>query len=83
MRVFLHLHECGTVLPDEEGIEVASMAAARDHAISVARELIATEVQAGHLCLGCYIDIEPEDGGDHITVLFRDVVRIVETPTQS
>jgi hypothetical protein len=52
-RFFLHLHECGTLVPDEEGREFPSLEAAVERATLEARELLSAEVAEGKLCLGC------------------------------
>lgn len=73
-RYFFNLHECGTVLDDEEGRELPNLAAARDRAILEARELMSAEVSQGRLCLSCSIVIQ--DGGREalLTVPFRDAL---------
>ena len=76
MRYFLHLHECGTVVTDQEGDEFADLAAVQAEATKAARELMAAEVAKGQLCLGCCIVIEDESGGEVGRVPFRDVVTV-------
>ena len=74
MRFFLHLHECGTVLTDEEGGELDDLAAAQVAATRAARGIMAAEVARGQLCLGCCVVIEDESGSEVGRVPFRDVL---------
>jgi hypothetical protein len=75
-RYFLHLHECGTVITDTEGIELADLCAARIEAIKAARGVMCAQVEEGALCLSCRIIIEDKSGGEVGRVLFRDVVTV-------
>lgn len=74
MRVFLHLHECGTTVIDEEGVVVTDVDAARDAAIVGARAIMSAEVLAGRLCLSCHIAVEDERGRTLFLVPFRDAI---------
>jgi hypothetical protein len=75
-RYFFHLHECGTVIPDEEGRELAGHDAVRQAALAAARDLMAAEVQAGRLCLGCCIQVTDESGRVAVTVNFREALTL-------
>lgn len=75
-RFFFHLHECGTVIEDDEGIELADLAAARDQAIHNARDVMAGEVRAGRLCLRCVIHIHDTGGARVETVRFREALTV-------
>ena len=73
-RYFFHLHECGTVIEDDEGIELPDLESARGRAIADARDVMAAEVQTGRLCLGCAIRIHDAHGALVETVAFREAV---------
>ena len=73
-RYFLHLHECGTVLEDLEGHECQSYQHAVSRAVESARDVMAGEMRAGRLCLGCYILIMDSAAAEVGRVNFRDVV---------
>ena len=75
-RFFFHLHndlDC----PDEEGLELADLAAARTHASRSARVIAGETVkEQGHIIGDHRIDIEDEHGSVLDSVYFRDAVKI-------
>ena len=73
---FFHLSECGVVTTDYEGRKLDSLAAARASALRDARDIMATEVQIGKLCLTCHIDIVDAGSAIITRVLFRDALEI-------
>ena len=76
MRVYFHLINDVDV-PDEEGVEVADLDAARACAVEQARGLIGEQVKSeGRIVLSHRIDIEDESGAVLETLYFRDVIRI-------
>jgi hypothetical protein len=75
-RFFLHLHDCGTLVPDEEGREFPSLEAAVERATLEARELLSAEVAEGKLCLGCQIEVVEESTGRAIIVPFSATVHL-------
>jgi hypothetical protein len=75
-KLFLHLHECGTVVIDEEGVELDSLADARLRAIGEARSIMSSEVAAGRLCLSCHIRVEDAQGETLMTVSFREALKV-------
>ncbi len=77
MRFYFHLHECGTVLEDEEGAELDSLADARACALVAARQIMCEELANGELCLGCYIMIEDAERRPLLRLRFREAVKIV------
>jgi hypothetical protein len=79
-RYFLHLHECGTTIPDLEGLEFSSVEEARLVAIDNARDVMVGEVRAGRLCLGCYISIENDAAEEIARVNFRDALTVTGVP---
>jgi hypothetical protein len=77
MPLFLfHLHECGTVITDPEGVELPDVAAARARAVDEAREIMSAEIRQGALCLGCCIVVHSADGIEVVRVPFRDAVAV-------
>lgn len=75
-RFFLHLVD-DVGAPDEEGVELSDLDAARARAIGEARALIGESVRTdGRIVLGHRIDIEDEAGRRLDSVYFRDAVRI-------
>jgi hypothetical protein len=76
MRFFFNLHECGPPVHDEEGRELPDAAAARDHALKDARSVMASEVQAGRLCLSCRIDVVDESQRPILSVSFKEAVEV-------
>lgn len=75
-RLFFHLHECGTIIEDEEGLIVEDLNVAHKKAVAAARDVMCGELARGHLCLSCRVDVVSEDGGTVLSVPFRDAVRI-------
>lgn len=50
-RFVLYVNGHGTMVPNEEGIEVAGIEAARQAALDAARDVMAEEVRSGYLCM--------------------------------
>jgi hypothetical protein len=75
-RYRFDLHECGSVVADEEGRELPDIAAARVRATMEAREIMAAEVKQGRLCLSCHIEIMDEAGRPASKILFREALYI-------
>lgn len=73
---YLHLHECGDVIADEQGQELPDLEAARQIAIASARDVMCAEVAEGRLCLGCSIEISDHNHVHVLSVLFREAVKI-------
>ena len=78
-RYYLHLHECGTLIPDEDGMELANDGAAHAEAIKAARDVMAGEVKEGRLCLGCCIVITDYAGTEVGRVPFREALIVTGT----
>lgn len=76
MRYFFHLHECGATIADEEGVELADVAAVRARALREARAMMAAEVSEGRLCLGCAIEVTDAAGARVLSLPFREAVTI-------
>lgn len=75
-KLYLDLHECGTVVSDDEGQDFPNLETARIKAVEAARGVMADEVLHGQLCLGCCIEIRDESGATVATILFRDVLKV-------
>jgi hypothetical protein len=64
-------------VPDEEGVELPHLEAARQEALSQARDLVGELVkEQGRIVLSHGIDIEDERGVVLATVRFADVLKI-------
>lgn len=61
---------------DEEGTELADLAAAREFAIESARALVCDSVKHGHLNLDHRIEIADETDARKMTVTFREAFTI-------
>jgi hypothetical protein len=75
-RYYFHLHECGTVIPDEEGLDKPDMESVRWEALRAARELMCTEMMQGKLCLACHIEVR--DAADEVVHVlpFKEAVKV-------
>ena len=75
-RFYFHLHNDVDV-PDDEGVELPDLAAARAHAVRCARVTFAEVAKdEGRVVLHHRIDIEDEGGAVLDTVYFRDAVKV-------
>jgi uncharacterized protein DUF6894 len=74
-RYFFNIFNDATLI-DDEGLELADLAAARAMALETARELVCESVHQGHLNLDHRIEIH--DGGTEpvLVVTFRDAFTI-------
>lgn len=75
-RYFFHLHECGTLISDDEGRMLPGLDAVRREAIAAARDVMANEVRAGRLCVGCCIEVKNAASQVVLKVPFRDALSI-------
>ena len=75
-RFFLHLHECGTLIDDEDGVVLADLADARSRAVLEARTVMSSEVREGRLCLSCYILVETERHEEVYRLPFHEALTI-------
>jgi hypothetical protein len=75
-RVFMHLHEAGHILWDEEGCMVRDLNEACKVATETARSLMAADIARGRISLDNGIEVV-DDGGKRLAyVVFRDAVVI-------
>ena len=75
-RVYMHLHEAGHILRDEEGCSVRDLNEARNIATEAARSLMAADIACGRLSFDNGIEIVDGEGKRLAYVVFRDVVVI-------
>jgi hypothetical protein len=76
MRYFLHLHELGRIIADDEGCDLSDLPAAIRAATLAARGVMSAEVADGRLCLDCCIVIEDSGRSEVGRVPFRDVLAV-------
>ena len=74
-RYFFHIHN-DEYVPDEEGQELADVAAARTCALEGARDLVCNSVKDGHLNLDHYLSVADETGRVLFNVTFREAFTI-------
>lgn len=75
-RFYFNLHECGHCTPDEEGVLLADLDAARHKAVAEARAIMSAEVAEGRLCLSCNIEVLGDDGRPAINVPFAEALAV-------
>jgi hypothetical protein len=75
-RFYFHLHECGSVVRDEEGRELPSFEEAFKEAVLAARELMAEDIRRGDLSLSSHIEITDSYGIGLASVPFREAVSL-------
>jgi hypothetical protein len=75
-RYFFNLHECGTLILDEEGREVIDSDQLHALAIKEARQLMSVEVARGELCLSCRIEVLDADQRLVLILPFKDALNI-------
>ena len=74
-RYFFHLFD-DIETRDEEGMVLPDVAAARRHALSVAREMMCDQIRKGRLDLGHRIEVEDGRGAPVLTLTFAGAVRV-------
>lgn len=73
---YLHIYYRDMAARDEEGLELASLEAARSEAIAGARGIMRDELRNGRLSLGSRIEIEDSSGRMLATVPFREAITV-------
>lgn len=73
---YLHIHNGHGDAEADEPIQVRSLAAAKEHAISGIRELLAAEVLNGVMDMTGYIEIADSRGVSVLRVPFVEAVQI-------
>ena len=74
-RYFFHLRDGGNLVPDETGMELASLEDARREAVQSARDILADQLRAGQALDGQRIEIADERGEVLVIVTFREALR--------
>lgn len=74
-RYYFHVHN-DILARDEEGREFPDLAAAREEAISGARDLIAEDIRRGKVTLSHWIEIQDDAGNRLLTVSYGEAVQI-------
>jgi hypothetical protein len=75
-QFYLHIYNDHGEAEDDEGLEVPSLAVAREKAIRGIRSLLASEVENGSFNLAGRIDIKDAAGTVLLTVPFEEAVAI-------
>ena len=75
-RYFMNLHDCGTLIADEEGLELTGLDEARRAAVRAARDVMCADVAEGTLCLASYIDVLDESGASVVRVPFGEAIEV-------
>lgn len=75
-RFFFHLHECGNITPDEDGVDRPDLESVRQDALKAVREVMCAEVREGRLCLSCHIEVLDADGTRVLMLPFKDAIEI-------
>jgi hypothetical protein len=77
---YLHIHNGHGDAEADEPIQVMTLAAAKEHAISGIRELLAAEVVNGVMDMGGYIEIADAGGNPVLRVPFVEALQIKSEP---
>jgi Domain of unknown function (DUF6894) len=74
-RYFFHLYD-DVVVMDDEGIELPTIEAARESALTGARAMICDQVSKGKINLGHRIEVADEAGERVHVIAFGDAIEI-------
>jgi hypothetical protein len=80
-RFYFHVCNGNGFTEDEEGSEHKDVSAARTNAVRGLRDIMASELKAGDLNLGSFIEIEDEKHQLVMTVPFADAVTVTHVET--
>ncbi len=75
-RFHLHIHDRAGLSFDEEGLELANLEAARNHALDGIRSMAGEEVRSGVLNLDGRVEITDEEGNLLDTIRFVDAIEL-------
>jgi hypothetical protein len=75
-QFYLHIHNAHGEAEDDEGLEVPSLAVAREKAVHGIRSLLAAEAMNGSFNLDGRIDIKDAAGKVLLTVPFKEAVAV-------
>ena len=73
---YLHMCDGTGFIEDQEGTELPDEAAAREHAVASARDVMAGDMRRGELDLSSFIEVEDAAHKLLFTLSFRDAVAI-------
>jgi len=76
---YFHICDGSAFIQDEDGVELADNAAAREAAIVGLRDVMAAEVKGGGINLASFIEIENERRQHIETISFTDAVSLADT----
>jgi hypothetical protein len=79
-RFYLHIRNGTGFTRDEEGLDVPSLAAAKQRAAEGARSLLSAEICSGQLDLRGRIEVADEAGDVLLVVPFEEVIQIRTGP---
>jgi hypothetical protein len=74
-RYYFHLHDEAS-LEDEEGTDLADVAAVRDYALANARDMVCGDIKNGFVNLDHRIEVVDEDGELVFTITFGEAFKI-------
>lgn len=75
-RYFLHIHNSHGQAEDEEGVEVSSLSAASEIAVTGIRDLLAAEAKNGAINLAGRVDIANDAGKVLVSIPFANALKI-------
>ncbi len=78
----MHSSDGSGFVEDEEGCDLPDDGTARTRAIAAARDMMASDLRAGHLDLTASIAVEDEAHNLLFTIRFADAVRLTEPTAQ-
>jgi hypothetical protein len=76
-RYFFNVYD-DVVAPDEEGMELPNLQAARLHAMAGARDLIVSQVKHGYMVRSHWIDVADDQGVVVLSITFGEAVEVRE-----
>ncbi|MEG3145185.1 hypothetical protein U1839_11040 [Sphingomonas sp. RT2P30] len=76
-RYRLHLRNEHIDSPDQEGVDLPDLHAARAMAVAGIRDVLAHEVQKGAIDLRGHVDITDDSGGVLETIQFRNAALVI------
>ena len=76
-RYYLHVHNSHGNAEDDEGIEAATLAEAREQAVQGIRSLLGAEAANGRIDFAGRIEISDVSGKLLLSVPFKEAVRVV------
>lgn len=79
-RFFFHVVDRAGIAADEDGLDVADLAAAREVALKGARDILAAEIKYGKIDLNWRIDVADAEGAVVLTLPFSEAVLVEKAP---